>query len=58
MILTRNEWKHASQLEEAYCFHIWALPSQKLEILSVKDVSMHVPSDIGSGNWLEVEIKF
>ncbi|WP_407649028.1 hypothetical protein [Devosia algicola] len=58
MILTRGEWDSAVKYGEAYIFHLWQLPSEKLTILTVADIAHHIPDDTGKGRWSELEIQF
>lgn len=54
--LTRGEWKLAAESGEAYRFHVWHLPTQRLSQFSVADVAPHVPQDQGLGAWQHVRI--
>lgn len=58
LILSRGEWDTAAKYGEAYTFHLWQLPSEKLQILTVAEVAHHIPADTGNGRWLELEIQF
>jgi hypothetical protein len=58
MILTRGEWDAACQYGDAYSFHLWELPAERLIIKTVAEIAVHVPSDHGSGRWRELEIQF
>jgi len=57
IILTRGEWNAAQRFGDAYLFHIWKLPSEELTIMTVAQMSTHIPSDSGAGLWAEVEIE-
>jgi len=58
MILTRGEWDFAAKFGESYTFHLWQLPSEELIVLTVADISQHIPEDAGKGRWSELEIQF
>lgn len=58
MILTRGEWDAAVEFGEAYVFHLWALPNNKLVERKVTDIAPHIPRDQGVGVWANVEIVF
>lgn len=58
MLLTRGEWDAAVQYGDAYIFHLWELPSEKLRVLTVGEIAQHVPTDQGVGRWTELEIQF
>lgn len=58
MILSRGEWETAREFGAAYVFHLWMLPALEVRELSVEQVSQHIPTNCGSGNWLDVEIAF
>lgn len=57
MILSRNEWKIASQYGSAFEFHLWNLTTESLTIFTVEQVSAHIPTDNGQGKWESVEIR-
>lgn len=57
MILSRGEWEAAVKYGEAYSFHFWELPSEKLTVLTVADIARHVPEDRANGRWSELEIQ-
>jgi hypothetical protein len=54
--LTENEWKVAQSLKEAYIFHFWHLPTKTLTIVSINDVSKHIPLNQGYGVWKKAQI--
>lgn len=54
--VTRGEWQLASEVGEAYRFHVWHLPSQRLSEFTVSDLAPHVPQDQGVGAWQQVRI--
>lgn len=58
MFLTRGEWAKAVQYAAAYRFHVWKFPSQTLTVFTVAEIAEHIPSQTGSGEWVEVEIRF
>lgn len=58
--LTRNEWDQ-TELMPHHTLHLWDLRderSPKLAIVPRVDVTAHVPPDMGSGRWKELEIGF
>lgn len=56
--LSRNEWKKADEIGQAYVFHIWdmALNPPKLYVRTVEQVKPHIPSDNEKGKWSNAEI--
>ena len=58
MIITRGEWDTAMKYGDAYTFHLWQLPMEKLISLTVDEIATHIPNDCGNGRWSELEIKF
>ena len=56
--ISRNEWKQAEKVGEAYLFHVWDMsqPTPILHIRSVDDIRPHVPSDNGKGAWSNASI--
>lgn len=57
MILSRNEWKTAEQFGAAFEFHLWNMSTTDITILTVEQVSPHIPVDQGQGKWESVEIR-
>jgi hypothetical protein len=57
MILSRNEWRIASQYGPAFQFHLWNLNTKSLTIFTVEQVRAHIPTDNGFGRWESVEIR-
>jgi hypothetical protein len=56
--ITRNEWDVANS-PGSHCFHLWVLGKQpRFAVLSVADVSPHIPHDKGNGQWRECSIHF
>ena len=57
-ILSRNEWKKADEIGEAYVFHLWDMTSNppNLYVRTVEEVRPHIPSDNGKGKWSNVII--
>lgn len=57
--LTRNEWETASEALN-HAFYLWNLsgPQPLLAVLSVDQVSSHVPANSGEGTWESVSIPF
>jgi len=49
IILTRGVWNAAQKYGDAYLFHIWKLPSEELIVMTVPQMSMHIPGDSGAG---------
>lgn len=41
----------------AYLFHIWKLPGEELTVMTVSEMSVHIPDDSGAGQWAQVEIE-
>ena len=55
--ISKNEWYIASLSRNRYIFHVWNLkPRQELYILSINDISQHIPEDKGFGEWESVVI--
>lgn len=55
--ISKNEWDVANVSKEKYLFHIWSLnPTKELFILSVNDISNHIPENKGTGEWESVVI--
>lgn len=56
--LSRNEWKTADQIGEAYIFHVWnmAIDPPQLYERTVEQVRPHIPSDNEKGKWSNAEI--
>lgn len=54
--VSRGEWQLAEQASNAYRFHVWHLPTQRLAQFSVADLAPHVPDDCGRGTWQSVRI--
>ena len=55
LILSRNEWKTASQYGSAFQFHLWNLKTKSLTIYSVEQVGAHIPTDNGFGKWAPIK---
>lgn len=58
--LTRPEWLHALD-SSAHVFHLWHLQtkdSPQLAIVSPSEMASHIPVDVGTGLWREVQIPF
>lgn len=57
MHLTRNEWELALERLN-HLFHLWDVKSSppRLAKVTVEDLKLHVPSDLGSGKWESVSI--
>lgn len=56
IVLTRGEWNNAVTAPDKTLFHIWRLPEQTFEEVSVSELSAHIPVDSGNGSWRNVEI--
>lgn len=56
--LSRNEWKKADEIGDAYFFHIWdmAVDPPKLYVRTVEQVKPHIPTDNEKGKWSNAEI--
>lgn len=56
--ITRNEWEHALEVGEAYCFHIWNMQTNPpfLYERSAADIEPHIPKDNEKGKWKIAEI--
>lgn len=57
-IITRNEWKNADQVGEAYIFHIWDMDKRSpiLHIRTIEQIRPHIPTDNEKGIWKTAEI--
>lgn len=57
--LTRNEWETALESLN-HVFHLWVIsaPIPMIAVLSVEQVSGHIPADSGNGYWESVSIPF
>lgn len=58
--LTRNEWERAQEVEN-HAFHLWDMRANcqpSLAVISPQDMQAHIPSDLGSGNWVNAKIPF
>lgn len=58
--LTRNEWARAQETT-FHVFHLWDLlcaQSPQIAVLSVDEISCHIPSNNRLGEWTNVEIPF
>ncbi|WP_101910206.1 protein NO VEIN domain-containing protein [Marasmitruncus massiliensis] len=56
--LSKNEWNTATSAKH-FQFHLWSFSSaKKLCILSVDEMSKHIPKNHGRGNWQEVIVPF
>jgi hypothetical protein len=58
--VSRNEWEFG-KTAGVHRFHLWAnvrLKSPLLAVLSVEDLSPHIPTNNGEGSWESVEIPF
>ena len=56
MFVTRNEWKVAMSLAEAFALHFWDLPTTALSVLRVPDLQISIPIDQGQGQWEKVQV--
>lgn len=56
--ITRNEWEHALEVGDAYCFHIWNMQTDPpfLYERTSKDIAPHIPKDNEKGKWKTAEI--
>lgn len=54
--LTRNEWRVAKSMNEAFVLHLWDLENHVVTRFSVADLERHVPTDRGWGRWQTVEV--
>jgi hypothetical protein len=54
-ILTRNEWDKAESIGKTYFLYIWNIRDESLRIISQQELSLHIPSDKGSGHWATAE---
>jgi len=56
--LSRNEWKKADEIGEAYTFHVWnmAVDPPKLYVRTVEEVRPHIPSDNEKGKWSNADL--
>ena len=56
--LSRNEWKKADEIGDAYVFHVWnmAVEPPQLHVRTVEEVRPHIPSDNEKGKWSNAEI--
>ncbi|AXX97815.1 DUF3883 domain-containing protein [Profundibacter amoris] len=56
--VSRNEWKTADTIGDAYSFHVWnmAIDPPQLHIRSVEDIRPHIPSDNAKGAWSNAAI--
>ena len=52
-VVTRNEWYAAKRAQNAYIFHIWNMDANppKLHKRTVQEITPHIPSNNGNGNW-------
>ncbi len=52
-MITRNEWKQAVKSGSSYVFHVWDMAKEvpELHIRTTEQVSPHIPSDQGKGEW-------
>lgn len=61
-IVTRHEWEVANYANNLnrYFFHFWDLSNRqkKLAILSVDEISNHIPMDCESGKWETASVPF
>jgi hypothetical protein len=54
-ILTRNEWDKAVRIGDKYFLYVWNIRDESLRIISQEELSLHIPSDKGSGHWATAE---
>jgi hypothetical protein len=54
--LTRNEWKVAKSMGDAFVLHVWNLESRTLTTLLLAELEAHLPVDRGRGRWQDVEV--
>ena len=56
--ITRNEWDHALEVGNAYCFHVWNMQPNTpfLYEKSCSDIAPHIPTDNEKGKWKTAEI--
>lgn len=56
--LSRNEWKTADAIGEAYKFHIWNMATDPPQLYerTVEQVRPHIPSDNEKGKWSNADI--
>jgi len=57
MFLTRGEWAIALKFSDSYRFHVWKFPSKSLTVFTVDEIALHIPTAVGSGEWVQVEIQ-
>lgn len=55
-ILSRHEWDTARKNSDIHLFHIWNLETGELVQLDVVEMMVHIPRDVGSGEWREVRV--
>jgi len=51
--VSRNEWEKATEVGEAYLFHVWDLASEnpRLYVRTVRQIQPHIPVDQQKGKW-------
>lgn len=51
--VSRNEWRKAVEVGEAYLFHIWDMNAEppRLHLRTVAQVTPHIPADQEKGEW-------
>tara|TARA_Y100001954_G_scaffold233254_2_gene286181 strand:+ start:21104 stop:21892 length:789 start_codon:yes stop_codon:yes gene_type:complete len=57
--LSKREWRHASSTPN-YHLHLWAQVEDQpqLAVLEAADLLIHIPKDVGSGEWTSSAIPF
>lgn len=56
--ISQNEWETAT-LSRNYLFHIWLIyPKPMLALISPSELSKHIPSNQGDGQWQSVRIPY
>ena len=58
-MVSREEWRTAERVGEAYSFHIWDMQKTppQLYVKSVEEVAPHIPQNKGNGYWCRVEVR-
>jgi len=56
--LSRNEWRTARSVLDDYVVHLWDANDWSLLEIPADQIAPHIPNNVGSGEWTEVQIQW
>jgi len=56
VIISREEWKKATEAKSNYVFHVWDMRMGQLHEWSFEKIEGHIPRSRGNGSWTNVEV--